>query len=160
VAPGQLLTGREHDPRRCAREGADHDGAANRLVLRGQLGLGRVELGQHAVGARDERVRGPCEPDPAPVTLQQRDPRLALELGERLGDRRGRVTDGARHLDDRPAPGQLAQEPEPSYVQHSAHLRIEPRLHSVGEHIRDHDDMASPSLLHRARRPRGLRVIT
>ena len=117
---------RRHDEARGgARERADHDLAAHRLVLGGELGLGGVELGQHAVGGGHEAVRGRGEAHAAAVALEQRDAGLALELGERLRDRRRRVADHARDLGDRAAPRQLAQEPESLEVEHrSAQLTL------------------------------------
>jgi hypothetical protein len=83
-----------------------------------ELRLGGVELGQDAVRARDEAVRGGGEPDVAAVALEQRHPGLLLEPRQRLRDRRRRVADRLRDLRDRPAPGQLTQQAEAAHVEH------------------------------------------
>ena len=118
VARVQLSHRRHRQLHGCARECADHDGAGDGSVLGGELGRGGVELGEHAVGAGDEPGGGGRQPHAAPVALEQRDSGLAFELGERLGDRRRRVTDRAGDLGDRAAPRQLAQEPQSSHLEH------------------------------------------
>ena len=63
--------------------------AAHLAVAGGELGLGRLELGQHALGAPDEQPRGGRQAHAAPLALEQGDAGLALERGEVLGDRGG-----------------------------------------------------------------------
>ena len=55
-----------------------------------------------------------------PLSLPRRegDAGLPLELRERLRDRRRRVARHARHLGDRPAAGELAEEAQPAEVEH------------------------------------------
>ena len=99
-------------------KGADDDLPAYDAVVGRELGLGRVELGEDAVGARDKPVGRGREPDPAPVAFEQRHPGLALEQCERLGDRRRGVSDGLRDPGDRSLSRELAEEPEPADVKH------------------------------------------
>ena len=85
---------------------------------RRQLGLGRLELGQHALGAPDEQPRGGGEDHAAPLALEQRDPDLALERGEVLGDRGGRVAERLGRGGDGAALGELAQHVQAADVEH------------------------------------------
>ena len=62
----------------------------------------------------DERVSGGRETHAPAIALQQRRVRLALELGQRLRDRRRGVAHDAGDLGDRAAPRQLAEQTQPS----------------------------------------------
>ena len=129
VPRGELGDGRHDEAGGGAGERPDDDLAAHRLVLGGELGLGGIELGEDAVGGRHEAMSGRRQPHAATVALEQRDAGLALELRQRLRDRRRRVADYGRHLGDRAAPRQLAQEPEPLEIQHrSAQLTLEGKI--------------------------------
>ena len=78
-----------HERRRRGGKGGQADAAAHVAVAGGELGLGRLELGQDALGAPDEQPRGRGEGHAPPLALEQGDPDLALERGQVLGDRGG-----------------------------------------------------------------------
>ena len=107
-----------HERRRGGGEGGQAHAAAHVAVAGGELGLGRLELGQHALGAPDEQPRGGGEDHAAPLALEQRDADLALERGEVLGDRGGRVAERLGRGGDGAALGELAQHVQAADVEH------------------------------------------
>ena len=107
-----------HERRRRGGEGGQAHAAAHVAVAGGDLGLGRLELGQHALGAPDEQPRGGGEGHAPPLALEQRDADLALERGEVLGDRGGRVAERLGRGGDGAALGQLAQHVQAADVEH------------------------------------------
>jgi hypothetical protein len=122
---GQLGEGGDDERGGRAGERADDDPTADGLVFRGELGLGDIELGKHAVGALDEAAGGRAEPHAPAVPFEQRHPDLALELRERLRDRGRGVADRSCDLGDRAALGEFAEEAEASQVEHrSAQLTL------------------------------------
>ena len=78
--------GREQAGER-GREAADADLPARRRVLRRELALQPLELGEQRVGVAEQHVRRGREPDAAPGRLEQRVADLALERRELLRHR-------------------------------------------------------------------------
>ena len=121
---GARMAGGEggHRPRyeRCrgGREGGQAHAAAHVAVAGGELGLGRLELGQHALGAPDEQPRGGGEGHAPSLALEQCHPDLALERGQVLGDGGGRVAERLGRGGDRAALGELAQHVQAADVEH------------------------------------------
>ena len=107
-----------HERRRRGGEGGQAHAAAHVAVAGGELGLGRLELGQHALGAPDEQPRGGGEGHAPSLALEQRDADLALERGEVLGDRGGRVAERLGRGGDGAALGELAQHVQAADVEH------------------------------------------
>ena len=70
-----------YERRRRGREGGQAHAAAHVAVAGGELGLGRLELGQHTLGAPDEQPRGGSQGHAPSLALEQRDADLALEGG-------------------------------------------------------------------------------
>jgi hypothetical protein len=104
--------------RRRRRERGQADAAAHLAIAGGELGLGRLELGEHPLGPPDEQVSGGGEDDAPPLALEERDPDLALERGEVLGDRGRRVPERVGRGGDGAALGELAQHVESADVEH------------------------------------------
>ena len=80
MALAQVPHGGDDEADGGAGKGADHHAAVHGLPLGRQLRLGGVELGEHPLGAVHQPERRGREPYAPPVTLQQHDPNLALEL--------------------------------------------------------------------------------
>ena len=97
------------------------DASASRNAARGCRQVGLRELGalEERVGVADEDERGVGQPDAPPCPLQQRHPRLALEHGQLLGDRRRGELEGLRHGGDRAPRVELVQEPQSMEIEHS-----------------------------------------
>ena len=121
---GPRMAGGEgrHRPRyeRCRRggEGGQAHAAAHVAVAGGELGLGRLELGQHALGAPDEQPCGGGEGHAPSLALEQCHADLALEGGQMLGDGGGRVAERLGGGGDRAALGELAEHVEAADVEH------------------------------------------
>jgi hypothetical protein len=66
----------------------------------------------------DEQERGIGEANAATGGFEERDPRLAFEHRELLGNRRGRVLQRVSDRGDRAAGVELGEQPEPAKFQH------------------------------------------
>ena len=109
---------RDHERVRAGLEARHADAARDVAGRARQIGLGRLQARDHRVGVAGQPVAGLRELHAAADALDQPDAGVALERGELLGDRRGRVGERLGDGRDRAARGELAQEPEPSDVEH------------------------------------------
>jgi hypothetical protein len=100
-------------------ERRDPSPARHRSRGRGQLGLRDLGPLEERPGVTHQHQGGVGQPDAPPGALEQRQPRLALEHGELLGDGRRRELQCVGHRGDRPARMQLVQEAQPAQVKHS-----------------------------------------
>ena len=73
---------------------------------------------QHPAGARREHPAGVGQLEPPPALAEQLDARLALELRELLGDRRGRERERLGGTRDRALSDELAQHDEAAGSEH------------------------------------------
>ena len=85
----------------------------------GELGLGEPGALEQRIRVAHQDERGVGQPHAAPGRLEQRQPRLALEHGELLGDGRGRELERVGDRGDRAARMQLVQEAQSAEVEHS-----------------------------------------
>jgi hypothetical protein len=119
VVGGEARHGARRDRRGGGRESGQAHGAAHLAGIGRELGLGCLQLGEHALGAPDEQPRGGRERDPPPLSLEQRDADLALEGREVLRDRGRRVSKRPRGRGDRAALGELAEHVQAADVEHA-----------------------------------------
>ena len=84
----------------------------------GQVGLGELGALEQRAGVADEHERRVGQPHAAAGRLEQRQPGLALEHGELLGDGGGRELERVGDGGDRAAGVQLVQEAQPPEVEH------------------------------------------
>ena len=107
-----------YERRRRGREGGQAHAAAHVAVAGGELGLGRLELGQHTLGAPDEQPRGGSQGHAPSLALEQRHADLALEGRQVLGDGGGRVAERLGRGGDGAALGELAEHVQAADVEH------------------------------------------
>ena len=91
---------------------------AAQLGERRQRGLGGLEPAEDHVGVLDEDLARLGQHDPAGTALQQPHAGLALERGDLLRDRRGRVGEHVGGGRQRTAAGDLAEHAQAANVQH------------------------------------------
>ena len=92
------------------------------LGVAGQVDLGLLELREDDVSVPQQDLCGVGQPHPPSVRFDELDARLAGERGELLGHRRrAQVQSGSRGRDGSVV-GELAQHPQPTYIDHAAHL--------------------------------------
>ena len=106
----ELLQRGQHDVARGGLEGRDPDPAAHLPGVRGELGLHLLHAREQLVAAFHERASRIGELEPAPDLHEQLGARLALELGELLGDRRGGEGERLGRAGDRAVGGEGAQD--------------------------------------------------
>ena len=116
MAAGEARHRQRHERRRRGGEGGQAHAAADVAV--GELGLGRLELGQDALGTPDQQPRRGGEDHAASLALEERDPGLALERREVLGDGGGRVAECLSRGGDGAALRELAQHVQAADVEH------------------------------------------
>lgn len=97
---------RQHGIAQCAGEAADPHQPL-RLLLRGELGLGRGHGGEDAPAVFGEPASGRRQPHSAARGFQQGDARLPLQRGELLTHGGGTVAGRARDRGHRAEPIQL-----------------------------------------------------
>jgi DNA-binding transcriptional MerR regulator len=109
---------RRHDePVRGGLERGDPDAAADPSGGALEVGLRRLQSREHRVGVDHQPPARLRELDAAADPLEQRDAGVALERGELLGDRRGRVGERLGDGRDRAPRRELAQQPQPADVE-------------------------------------------
>ena len=103
-------------------EGGDADRPADLPGGGRELGLDRFELCEHVAGPRDEGVAGVGQLEPAAGLAEELDARLALELGQLLGDGRRGEGQGVGRAGDRALRGELPQDGQPAGREHLSDL--------------------------------------
>ena len=99
-------------------EGCDADRAAHVTGLGCELGLDLLDVGQQLARAGHERVPGVGQLEATPHPAEEPHARLALQLGELLGHRRGREGQGLRRGRDRSLGGEGAQDHQSARGEH------------------------------------------
>ena len=112
------LEGGQHDVARGGLEGGYAHPAAHLPGVRRQLGLHLLHAREQLVAAFHERASRIGELEPAPDLHEQLGARLALELGELLGDRRRGEGECLGRAGDRAVGGEVAQDGEAAGVEH------------------------------------------
>ena len=112
------LERRHHQRPRRGLERRDAHDAADLARLPRQVRLQLLEPGQHAAGAGRQHPPGVGQLEPPARLAEQLDARLALELGELLGDRRRREGERLGGARDRPLGDELAQHEQTAGREH------------------------------------------
>ena len=118
----QRPRGGREQPGERGREAADPHLAARRGVLRREVALEPLELGEQRVGVAEQDVRGGREPHAAPGRLEQRVADLALERRQLLGDRGRRQVQRVGRRRERAVIGDRPQRSQSPEVDHEADL--------------------------------------
>ena len=119
---GQRRPGGRHESGGGGREGGHGDLTGYLVAQRGQVGFGRVQLGQQGVGVGDQDDGSRGEADPPALAFGEPHPDLALERGELLGDGGRRVAERGRGRRDRAVRADRVQHPKPTDIKHEAEL--------------------------------------
>ena len=123
---GQLGPRSGHDGGRGGGERGQRDPSGDLVTQRGQISLGRLELGQEGVGVGHEEAGRGGQPDAPAGPLGQLHPDLPFEGGELLGNGRGRVAQRGGGRGDRSVGADSMQDPEAAHIQHEAELISHP----------------------------------
>ena len=115
----ERLHRRDGEAERHRLEGGDPPPPGDAARGRGQLGLRELGPLEQRLGVADEDERGVGQPDPSAGPLEQRQPGLALEHRELLGDGRRRELQRVGDRGDRAARVQLVQQAQAAEIEHS-----------------------------------------
>ena len=107
------LDGRGHQGRPRALEGRQAQAPGARLEVCGQVTLGVGDAAQDRVGVGEQDLAGLGRARPLAVAFDQHGPRLALERGDLLADRRLRVGERIRRGGEGAALRQLSKDRQP-----------------------------------------------
>ena len=110
--------GAGQEPAPGGREGSDAQGARVQAGEGVQGAARGRELGRDALAGDDQGAAGLREPHPARQALQHRRPGLALQRGDLLGERRGRVAERARRRGQRLVARDLGEQQQAAGIQH------------------------------------------